>query len=271
MKKLSVLFVVVLVFALFGAVMADDVVTLKIGASPAPHAGILNAVADELLAKGIKLEVVEFTDYVLPNTALEDGSLDANYFQHIPYLNDFNASYAEKNPNWINLVSLLPVHFEPMGIYGGKTASLDELKDGATIAVPNDATNEARALLLLEAQGLITIKEGKGLEATAKDIDQNPKNIKLLELEAAQLPRALQDVDFAIINGNYAIDAGLKADEMLAQEGTDSEAAQLYANAIVIRGNDDREIWKTFVEAFQCDTVRNYIEENFAGAVIPMF
>ncbi len=272
-KNLFVLLMaVVLVFAVSGlAFAADDVVSLKVGASPAPHAEILEAAADVLLEKGIKIEVVEFTDYVLPNTALEDGSLDANYFQHTPYLDDFNASYSENNDKWITLVPLLPMHFEPMGVYGGKTAKLEDLQEGATIAVPNDATNEARALLLLEAQGLIKVEEGKGLSATAKDIVDNPKNIKLLEIEAAQLPRTLMDVDFAVINGNYAIDAGLKAEDMLAQEATDSEAAQLYANVIVVRGDDDREILKTFAEALQCEEIKSFMLENYAGAVVPMF
>lgn len=250
----------------------DNPVTIKIGASPAPHAEILKAAEPALLEKGIKLDIVEFTDYVLPNTALEDGSLDANYFQHQPYLTDFNKKYSEQNANWTNLISLVALHFEPMGIYGGKTSKLADVADGAKIAVPNDATNEARALLLLEAQGLLKIEEGKGLDATKKDIADNPHNIDIVEVEAAQVPRSLQDVDFAVINGNYAIEAGLTADQMLAQEGTDSEAAQLYANIIAVReGDETRPELVALAEGLQCQEVKDFMEKTYGGSVVPMF
>ncbi|MDR3085426.1 MAG: metal ABC transporter substrate-binding protein, partial [Christensenellaceae bacterium] len=182
--------------------VAKEPVTLVIGASPVPHAAILNAVKEALAAEGIVLDIREFTDYVQPNLALESGDLDANYFQHLPYLVDFNAN------NNTHLVSAAAIHYEPFGIYPGKTASLEALADGAQVAVPNDTTNEARALLLLEAQGFIKLAEGVGLEATVKDIVENPKNLKIVEIEAAQVPRSLPDVDIAVINGNYALDAG---------------------------------------------------------------
>lgn len=172
-----------------------ELVTIKVGASITPHAEILNAVKDDLAAQGYNLEVVEFTDYVLPNTALEEGDLDANYFQHGPYLDDFNAQ------NGTHLVAVAAIHYEPFGIYAGKTTSLEELADGATVAIPNDGTNEARALLLLEAQGLIKLNEGVTFTATKLDIAENPKNLDIQEIEAAQLPRSLQDVDLAVING----------------------------------------------------------------------
>lgn len=272
MKKILVLFVVLAALVSVCCAFAADTVTVKIGASPSPHAEILKELKPILAEKGIDLEIVEFTDYVLPNTALEDGSIDMNFFQHTPYLDDFNAKYKENNSKWIDLVPLLKVHFEPMGIYGGKSSDINNVPEGAKIAVPNDTTNEARALLLLESLGIITVKEGVGLEATAKDIVDNPKKIELVEMEAAQLPRILPDVDFAVINGNYAIDAGLTADDMLAAESSDSEAAQLYGNVIVVREDlADNEVYQTVVDAIQCDEIRDFINNEYAGAVIPMF
>ncbi len=180
---------------------AGEMKKIIVGASPAPHAEILNAAKEVLASKGYELDIVEYTDYVLPNNALDSGDLDANYFQHKPYLDSFNEQ------NGTKLVSAGAIHYEPFGIYAGKTSSLDELKDKATVLVPNDVSNEARALLLLEAQGLIKLKEGVGLEATRNDIVENPKNLDIVELEAAQLPRSLPDCDIAVINGNYAIEA----------------------------------------------------------------
>ena len=209
---------------------------------------------------------MEFTDYVLPNTALENGELDANYFQHVPYLNDFNAQ------NGTHLVSVAAIHYEPYGIYAGKTTSLENLADGATIAIPNDGTNEARALLLLEAQGLIKLKEGIGLTATKLDIAENPKNLDIQEIEAAQLARALQDVDVAVINGNYAIQAGLKVSDALAVEDKDSVAAETYANVLVVKeGNENTEATKALIAALQSDTVRDFINAAYDGEVIPIF
>ncbi len=239
--------------------------SIVVGASPSPHAQILEAVSEQLAQKGYQLEIKEFTDYIMPNTALEDGELDANFFQHQPYLTDFN----EKNGT--KLVSAAAIHFEPLGIYGGKTADLADLPEGAQIAVPNDTTNEARALWLLQAQGIIEVDEQAGLEATKQDITSNPKNVEIVEMEAAQLPRALADVDFAVINGNYAVAAEI-ADQVLVTEDKDSEAAKQYANIVAVReGDENREDIKALVEALQSDGVKAYIEETFGSTVIPVF
>lgn len=240
--------------------------TITVGATPAPHAEILNVAKDVLAEQGITLEIREFNDYVLPNNATESGDIDANYFQHKPYLDDFNAE------NGTHLVSVAAIHYEPFGIYAGKTASIADLQDGAKISVPNDTTNEARALLLLEAQGLIKLREGAGLTATKLDIVENPKNIDIQEIEAAQLARTLADVDLAVINGNYAIQAGLKVSDALAVETQDSEAAQTYANVLVVKeGNENNENIQALVAALESDQVKQFIEENYDGAVVPMF
>ena len=241
-------------------------VIIRVGASITPHAEILAVVKDDLAAAGYNLEIIEFTDYVLPNTALESGELDANYFQHQPYLTDFNAE------NGTHLVSVADIHYEPFGIYAGKTASIADLADGAKIAIPNDGTNEARALLLLEAQGLIKLKEGTGLTATKLDIAENPKNLDIQEIEAAQLARALQDVDVAVINGNYAIQANLKVSDALAVEDKDSVAAETYANIIVVKeGNENTDATKALVAALQSQKVRGFIDATYDGAVIAKF
>ena len=239
---------------------------LVVGASPAPHAEILEAARPVLEEKGYSLKIVEYTDYVQPNLALDTGDLDANYFQHFPYLEQFNAERGTK------LVSAGAVHYEPFGIYAGKTASLEELADGAKVAVPNDATNEARALLLLEAQGLIKLKEGVGLKATKMDIVENPKNLELFEVEAAQIPRSLPDVDIAVINGNYAIEAGMKVTDALAVESSDSEAAVTYGNVVAVQeGKENEEGTKALMEALTSDTVKEYMETTYEGAVVPLF
>ncbi|MEA5060557.1 MAG: MetQ/NlpA family ABC transporter substrate-binding protein [Candidatus Pelethousia sp.] len=243
-----------------------ELVKIKVGASITPHAEILAAIKDDLATAGYDLEIVEFTDYVLPNTALENGELDANYFQHQPYLDDFNAE------NGTHLVSVAAIHYEPFGIYAGKTAGLDNLADGATVAIPNDGTNEARALLLLEAQGLIKLNEGTGLTATKLDIAENAKNLDIQEIEAAQLARALQDVDIAVINGNYAIQAGLKVKDALAVEDKDSMAAETYANVLVVKeGNENTDATKALVAALQSEAVREFIDATYEGAVIAKF
>lgn len=245
---------------------ADGDKTIKIGASPTPHAEILDAVKDELAKDGYTLEVVEYNDYIQPNTALEDGQLDANYFQHVTYLNDFNEE------NGTHLVDAADIHFEPFGLYAGKTSSLDALPDGATVAVPNDTTNEARALLLLQQEGLIKLKDGAGLNATVVDIVENPKNLKIEELEAAQLPRSLQDVDIAAINGNYALGAGLKVSDALATESDQGEAAKAYANILAVKdGNQDSEKTKALVKALTSETARKYIDDTYDGAVVAVF
>ena len=244
----------------------SELETIKVGATPAPHAEILEVIKDKLLEKGYQLEIVEYNDYILPNNAVQDGDLDANYFQHQPYLDDFNAQ------NGTTLVTVATVHFEPFGLYAGKTASLEELKEGAKVAVPNDTTNEARALLLLEAQGLIKLKEGAGINATKIDIVENPLNLEIVELEAAQIPRALQDVDIAAINGNYAVGAGLSLKDALAVEAADSLAAQTYGNVVVVKeGNEESEKTKALVEVILSEEVKTFINDNYDGAVVTVF
>ena len=242
-----------------------ETVTLTVGASPSPHAEILNDVVKPLLAEqGINLVVQEFDDYIIPNTSLEAGDLDANYFQHEPYLVEFNAE------NGTHLAVGARVHFETMAIYPGKTSSLDALPDGATIAVPNDTSNEARALQLLAAQGLITLKDGVGLEATVADIVDNPKNIQIEEVVAAQIPNLLADVDLGVINGNYALGAGI-ADTAIAKEDATSEAAQTYPNVLAIREGDDRPEIQALIKAMTSPEVKSYIEETYKGTVIAVF
>ena len=241
--------------------------TIRVAASPVPHAEILKVAKDILAEQGITLEIIEYTDYVQPAMVTESGEVDANYFAHLPYIENFNEE------NGTHLVSVAAIHYEPFGLYPGKTKTIDELADGAQIAVPNDGTNEARALLLLEAQGLITLKEGVGLNATKLDVVDNPKNLDIVEMEAAQLPRTLSDVDMAVINGNYAMEAGLSvANDAVATEDAASEAAQTYANIVVVKeGNEDNAAIKALVEALQSDAVKTYIEENYDGAVDAIF
>jgi D-methionine transport system substrate-binding protein len=239
---------------------------LKVGATPAPHAEILEVVKEILAEQGITLEIMQYNDYVQPNNAVEDGSLDANYFQHITYMNDFNTEYGT------HLVSAANVHYEPMGLYAGKTASLDELADGAQIGVPNDATNEARALLVLQQEGLITLKEGAGITATINDIAENPKNLEIVEMEAAQLPLRLADLDMAVINGNYAIDAGLSMSDALSVESADGEAAQAYVNVLAVKeGRESDPAIQALADALLSQQVKDYIDANYAGAVVAMF
>lgn len=242
---------------------------IVVGASVEPHATILNsdAVKNSLEADGFKLKVVEYTDYVQPNTATEDGSLDANFFQHTPYLTDFN------DKNGTHLKAVANIHFEPLGIYPGKTASIDAIGDGAQIAVPNDATNEARALLLLQKAGLITLKDNIGLDATVNDIVDNPKNLDIVEVEAAQTVKVLKDVDLSVINGNYALADGLSASkDGLLVEDTDSEAATTYANVLVVKeGNEETDKTKALMKALTSDETKAFIEEKYQGAVVPVF
>lgn len=240
--------------------------TITVAASPSPHAEILEVAKEVLAEQGINLDIKVFNDYVIPNTATESGEVDANYFQHTPYLDDFNKE------NGTHLVPVASIHYEPFGIYAGKTNSLDALADGAKVSVPNDTTNEARALLLLEAQGLIKLKDGVGLSATKLDIVENPKNLDIEEIEAAQLPRTLSDVDIAVINGNYAIDAGLSVSDALAVEAQDSEAAKTYANILVVKdGNQENDDIKALVSALESDKVKEFIQQKYNGAVVPMF
>ena len=239
--------------------------TIKVAASPTPHAEILDAAKEILAEEGWDLEVTEFEDYVQPNLVVESGDFDANYFQHVPYLESFNE---EKGTH---LVDAGDIHYEPFGIYPGTKSSLDELEDGDTIAVPNDTTNEARALLLLQDNGVLTLKEGAGLTATVNDIESTTKDIKIQELEAAQVPRVLGEVAFAVINGNYAVEAGLSvADDAIAYEASDSEAAKTYVNIIAVKeGNEDNEGIVALVDALKSDEIKDFINETYKGAVIP--
>ena len=268
MKKrlIALTLAVLLVLALGACSGKADSKTIKVGATPAPHAEILE-VAKEILAKeGYALEIKEFDDYIMPNTAVEEGELDANYFQHITYMNGFNAD------NGTHLVSAGAIHYEPFGLYAGKTASLDALADGAQIAIPNDATNGGRALLLLQEQGLITLADDCGLEPTVQDIVDNPKNLEIVELEARLLPTTLQDVDMAVINGNYAIDAGLSVSDALAVEASDGEAATAYANVLTVKeGREDDPAIQALYAALCSDEVKAYMEETYGGAVVPLF
>ena len=238
---------------------ASDDKVIKVAASPTPHAVILNeAVAPQVEKAGYKLEVVEFTDYVLPNTATEDGEVDANYFQHIPYLDKFNEE------NGTHLVNVAAVHIEPMSVYAGKTASFDELADGATVAVPNDTTNEARALALLQKAGLIELNDPNDLAATPKDIKSNPKNLQFKEVEAATVPTILPDVDIAVINTNYAIGANLSKDLILITESAESP----YVNVLVVKeGNENSEKTKVLIDAISSQEVKDYIAANFEDCV----
>lgn len=241
--------------------------TLKVAASPTPHAEILNVAKDILAEQGIDLEVIEFTEYVQPNLVTESGEVDANYFQHKPYLDGFNVEQGT------HLVSVGAVHYEPFGIYPGKSSDLENIADGATIAIPSDTTNEARALQLLAAQGLITVRDGAGLTATINDITENPHNIKFEEIEAAQLPRTVQDVDFAVINGNYALAAGFSVkNDALATEDASSEAAQTYANILAVKeGRENDPAIQALYAALTSDKVKDYINSTYDGAVVPIF
>lgn len=244
---------------------SGEAVTIKVGASPAPHAQILEQVKPLLAEQGVTLEIVEFTDYIMPNKALDAGDIDANYFQHLPYLVDFN----EKNGTDIS--SAAAIHFEPLGLYPGKTTALDALADGSTIAVPSDTTNEARALLLLQKLGLITLKEGVGLEATPLDIVENPKNLTIKEIEAAQLVNVLPDVDLAVINGNYAVTAGIET-TVLTTEDKESEAANEFANILAVKtGDEARPELQKLVSALSSDTVKTFINDTYNNTVIPVF
>lgn len=241
-----------------------DAVTLKIGASPTPHAEILAAAKDELAEKGINLEIVEFTDYVQPNLALDTGDLDANYFQHQPYLDSFNQEHGT------DIVPIGTVHYEPMGIYAGAVTDLADIPEGTKVGIPNDGTNGGRALLLLEANGLIKLDPAAGISATKLDIAENPKNLQILDMEAAQLPLSLNDLGLAVINGNYAMQSGLKTDDALSIEAADSLAATTYANIVAVKaGNENAPELATLMEALQGQTVADFINSTYGGAVAP--
>ena len=269
-KSIAIILALVLVlsFAACGKKAAESK-TIKVGASITPHAEILREAAKLLEKEGVTLEVVEYTDYVQPNLAVEDGSLDANYFQHTPYLNTFNAE------NNTHVVSVGAIHYEPFGIYAGKVKALADLPDGAKIGVPNDGSNETRALLLLQQEGLIKLKDGidASSNATKLDVVENPKNIDIVEMEAAQVPKALSDLDLGIINGNYALQAGLNAGkDALAIEDASGSGAQTYANILCVKeGREKDEAILALFKALTSPEVKEYINNTYQGAVVPIF
>jgi len=237
---------------------------LKVGATPVPHAEILEIVKPILAKQGIDLQVIEFSDYVQPNLALNDKELDANFFQHEPYLDNFTAEHTD-----VKLVSAGGVHIEPMGIYSKKIKALNELKDGASIAIPNDPTNGGRSLLLLEKAGLLKLREGAGVKATVQDITSNPKNLKFQEVEAAQVPRTLDDVDAAVINTNFAMQVNLvpTKDALFMEDNTSP-----YVNIVAVRaGDQDRPEIQALMKALKSDEVKNFINEKYKGAIVPAF
>lgn len=243
---------------------ADDKV-IKVAASATPHAELLEQAKPILADKGYDLQVTVFDDYVQPNEVVESGDFDANYFQHIPYLDSFNE---EKGTHLVNAGG---IHYEPFGIYPGTKSDLGSVADGDSVAVPNDTTNEARALLLLQDNGLIKLRSGAGLNATVNDIEENTYNLEIVELEAAQVPRVVEEVAFVVLNGNYALEAGYSvAKDALAYESSDSEAAKTYVNVIAVKeGNENADKIKALVEALKSDTVKTYITDTYDGAVIP--
>lgn len=243
---------------------ASDSKVIKVAASATPHAEILEEAKGLLEKEGYQLEVTVFNDYVQPNEVVESSDFDANYFQHIPYLDSFNE---EKGTHLVNAGG---IHYEPFGIYPGTKKSLDELEDGDTIAVPNDTTNEARALLLLQDNGVITLKEGAGLNATVNDIEENAKNVKIEELEAAQVSRVVDEVAFVVLNGNYALEAGFSVKkDAIAYEESDSEAAKTYVNVIAVKeGNEENEAIQALVKLLKSEDIKKFIDEKYDGAVI---
>ena len=245
---------------------AQSSVVLKVGANITPHSEILEVAKPILEKEGIKLEIVKLEDSITPNTGVIEGSLDANYFQHVPYLEQFNIE------NNSTLVSVGAVHYEPFGVYAGKTKDLKALPDNAVIAVPNNVTNEARALLLLAQEGIIKLKDGAGINATVADITENPKNVQFKELAPEQLVAALPDVDVAVINGNYAIEGGLHVSQALAVEANDGLAAKTYGNIIATsKAKENDAAIKKLVEVLQGPEVAKFIKEKYDGAVVPLF
>ena len=249
-----------------GGDTAAETVTLKVAASSTPHAEILEQVKPILAEQGIDLQVTEYSDYPIQNTVVDEGEEDANYFQHIPYLDEFNAE------NGTDLVSAGKIHYEPMGVYAGKTDSLENLADGATIAVPNDATNEARALQLLAAQGLIEINPDAGLNATPNDITSNPKNLEFTELDASMIANTIEEFDLNVINSNYALQAGLNpAEDALVSEDADSDAAQTYANIVAVKaGHENDPAIVALVDALHSEAIQDFINTTYQGSVLPI-
>jgi len=242
---------------------ADGVVTLKIGATPTPHAEILHAAEEELAALGVTLEIVEFTDYVQPNLATDSGDLDANFFQHTPNLDTFNVDHDT------DLVSVGTVHYEPMGIFAGKAATLADIPEGGKIGIPNDGTNGGRALLLLEANGLIKLNPEAGISATKLDIIENPLKLEIIDMDAAQLPLSLSDLSAAVINGNFAMQNGLDVADALAIEAADSLAAETYGNIVAVKaGNETAPGMAELMQVLQGEAIAEYIANTYGGAVV---
>jgi len=264
-KTIAIILTLVLALSLAACGGGSDSKTITVAASPTPHAEILKVAAEVLAEEGWTLKITEYADYVQPNNVVEDGEMDANYFQHQPYLDTFNAE------NGTHLVSVLAVHCEPFGIYPGTKSAIADLADGDKIAIPNDGSNRARALLLLEAEGLIKLTEGVGMQATVLDIIENTLNLEIVEMEAAQIANVRDSVALALINGNYAMQAGLfVGTDAIAAE--DAEIAKNYENILVVKeGNENSEKIQALIKAFTSDAVKAYINETYPGSVVPCF
>ena len=268
-KTISILLALVLcvgILAGCGSKKAEEK-TITVAASPTPHAEILKVAADVLAKDGWTLQVTEYADYVVPNNVVEDGEMDANYFQHQPYLDTFNKE------NGTHLVSVAAIHYEPFGIYPGTKSAIADLADGDKIAIPNDGSNRARALLLLEANGIIKLKDGVGMQATALDIVENALELNIVEMEAAQIAGVRDSVALAVINGNYALNAGLNAGtDAIATEDAASVSAQTYANILVVKqGNENTDKTKALIKALTSQEVKDFINSTYSGAVVPIF
>ena len=266
-KTIAIILTLILALSLAACGGKADDKTITIAASPTPHAEILKVAAEVLAKDGWTLEIKEYTDYVQPNNVVEDGEIDANYFQHVPYLDTFNAD------NGTHIVSVAMVHYEPFGIYAGTKSAIADLAAGDKIAVPNDGSNRARALFLLEAQGIIKLKEGAGMDATKQQIETYFVDVEIFEMEAAQIANVRDSVALAVINGNYALQAGLNAGtDALAVEDAESISATTYANVLVVKeGNEESEKIQTLIKALMSQEVKDYINETYSGAVVPIF
>lgn len=266
-KVLCIALALILTVSVCGCSKDADSKKVRVGASTTPHAEILRQIVDDMKERGYELEVVEYQDYVLPNTGVNDGELEANYFQHQPYLDDFNAE------NGTKVVSIAKLHYEPFGIYPGKKSAVADLAAGDQIAIPNDGTNEGRALHLLEQEGVIVLKSGTGLTATLADVESYKIDVEIVEMEAAQIPRSLQDIALGVINGNYAINAGLNvAKDAIAVEAADGLAAQTYGNVLCVKeGNENADFAKALVECLETDKIRKFMNDTYEGAVVPLF
>ena len=266
-KTIAIILTLVLALSLCACGAKADDKTITVAASPTPHAEILKVAAEVLAKDGWTLEIKEYTDYVQPNNVVEDGEIDANYFQHVPYLDTFNAD------NGTHLVSVAMVHYEPFGIYAGTKSAIADLAEGDKVAIPNDGSNRARALLLLEAQGVIKLKDGVGMDATDLDIVENPLNLDIVQMEAAQIANVRDSVALAVINGNYALQAGLNAGtDALAVEAAASISATTYANGLAGKaGNEQNEKIQALIKAVLSQEVKDYINATYSGAVVPIF